>query len=448
MANIQAFRGVRYDLSRVGRLASVVAPPYDVIDTELRQELMQRHPQNVVRLELPQAEGDESEGIQYRRAGVLWRNWRREGILQMDSRPALYVCHQQFEIDGRQVERRGFYCRLGLEPFGEGKVFPHEETHSFAKRDRLHLMRETRANFSPIFGLYEDPAREIQSVLENAIEDSTPIEAVDSSGVRHLLWMVTDIGTIAHAADLLGDRGIFIADGHHRYETACQYRDELAAAAGGPLPSDHPANYVLAGCFGMSDPGLVVLPTHRLFRGVPPLTSQALQERLGAAFECTIAGLGPEAAGEVWAEIELEGEQSSLGLYTRADQTWTVIRLSPAGWEQMQWSSTRSSRWNGLGVSLLHGLVMEELLGLKKLPAPAYVRTIAELVAGLQRGDGSGRDATGQTGSGAAFELAALVLPAALEDVREISLLGERMPAKSTFFYPKLPTGLVINAIE
>lgn len=198
----------------------------------------------------------------------------------------------------------------------------------------------------------------------------------------------------------------------------------------------------------MSDPGLVVLPTHRLFRGVPPLTSQALQERLGAAFECTIAGLGPEAAGEVWAEIELEGEQSSLGLYTRADQTWTVIRLSPAGWEQMQRSSTRSSRWNGLGVSLLHGLVMEELLGLKKLPAPAYVRTIAELVAGLQRGDGSGRDATGQTGSGAAFELAALVLPAALEDVREISLLGERMPAKSTFFYPKLPTGLVINAIE
>ncbi|MFO0261677.1 MAG: DUF1015 family protein, partial [Planctomycetota bacterium] len=109
MANIQAFRGVRYDLSRVGRLASVVAPPYDVIDTELRQELMQRHPQNVVRLELPQAEGDESEGNQYRRAGVLWRNWRREGILQMDSRPALYVCHQQFEIDGRQVERRGFY---------------------------------------------------------------------------------------------------------------------------------------------------------------------------------------------------------------------------------------------------------------------------------------------------------------------------------------------------
>lgn len=448
MANIQAFRGVRYDLSRVGRLTEVVAPPYDVIDSGLQRELAERHPQNVVRLELPQREGDEPEESRYRRAGVLWRNWRREGILQTDSRPALYVCHQSFELDGRQFERRGFFCRLGLERLGEGRVFPHEETHAQAKQDRLQLMRETRANFSPIFGLYEDPWNEVQTLLEGAIEDSTPIEATDAAGVKHLLWMVTDIATIAHAADLLGDRAIFIADGHHRYETAGQYRDELAASQGGFLSTDHPANYLLAGCFSMSDPGLAVLPTHRLFRGVPPLTQGQLVERLGGAFDCRLAGKGPAAACEVWAEIELEGEQTTLGIYSRADDAWTLARLTPAGWEQMQRISSSSQRWNRLGVSLLHRLVVGELLGLRDLPAPAYVRTLEEVISGLRRGDTSERDATGQTGSGAAFELAALVLPASVEDVEEISLQGERMPAKSTFFYPKLLTGLVMNPLE
>jgi uncharacterized protein (DUF1015 family) len=447
MANIQAFRGVRYDLARVGRLAEVVAPPYDVIDAEMQQALVERHPQNVVRLELPQREEGESDENRYRRAGVLWRNWRREGILQTDSRPALYVCHQLFELDGQLIERRGFYCRLGLERFGEGKVFPHEETHSSAKQDRLHLMRETKANFSPIFGLYEDPWNEIQTLLEGAIEDSTPIEAIDSNGVRHLLWMVTDIATIAQAADLLGERAIFIADGHHRYETACQYRDELASASGG-LPTDHPANYLLACCFGMSDPGLVVLPTHRLFRSVPPISSRELTERLGEAFDCSFAGHGPEAASNVWSEIELEGEQSTLGIYTKSDDTWTLIRLTTTGWEQMQRVSASSPRWNGLGVSLLHRLVIEELLGLNGLPAPAYVRNLDELVTGITLGDVSGRDATGQLGTQAAFELAAIGLPASVEDVEEISLLGERMPAKSTFFFPKLLTGLVMNPLE
>lgn len=448
MANIQAFRGVRYDLARVGRLADVVAPPYDVIDAELQRELAARHPQNVVRLELPQREGNEPEESRYRRAGVLWRNWRREGILQTDSRPALYVCHQVFDMAGRPVVRRGFYCRLGLERFGSGKVFPHEETHPQAKQDRLQLMRETRANFSPIFGLYEDPWNEVQTLLEGAIEDSTPIEATDAAGVRHLLWMVTDIATIAHAADLLGERAMFIADGHHRYETAGQYRDELAASQGGVVASDHPANYLLAGCFSMSDPGLAVFPTHRLFRGVPPLTQRQLTEKIGGAFACTLAGRGPEAARDVWAEIELEGEPSTLGIYTRSDDAWTLVRLTSSGREQMQRISHSSPRWNGLGVSLLHCLVISELLGLRELPAPAYVRDLAELVSGLRRGDSAERDATGQTGSGAAFELAALVLPASVEDIEEISLLGERMPAKSTFFHPKLLTGLVMNPLE
>lgn len=448
MANIQALRGVRFDLSRVGKLSDVVAPPYDVIDERLQETLYRRHPHNIVRLELTKAELNEAEENRYRRAGVAWRNWRREGILQLESRPAIYVYHQHFEFEGRQSVRRGFICRLGLERFGEGSVYPHEETHARAKQDRLHLLRESRANLSPILGLYEDDLGEVQELLESAIADRTPLEAHDEEGNRHLVWVVTDIGVISRAADLMGERAIFIADGHHRYETACDYRDELVKAAGGSLPAEHPANYALMACFGMSDPGLVVLPTHRLFRGVPPIRSAELIERLGEAFECEVVGHRPSAAEEVWTQIELEGHAGTIGLYTRLDDTWTLIRLTAMGSDLMDRSSKHSPEWNSLSVSLLHGLVLEQLLGMGKLPSPLYVRTAAEVEQAILTGDSGTRDATGQTRSGEDFQLAALVLPPRVEDVQLVSLQGERMPPKSTFFYPKLLTGLVMNPLD
>lgn len=448
MANIQAFRGVRFDLSRVGKLSDVVAPPYDVIDEGLQDSLYARHPHNIVRLELTKAEPNEPEENRYRRAGVAWRNWRREGILQLESRPAIYVYHQHFEVEGRKFVRRGFICRLGLERFGEGSVYPHEETHARAKQDRLQLLRETKANLSPILGLYEDELGEVQELLESAIADRTPLEALDQEGNRHLVWIVTDIGTISRAADMMGERAVFIADGHHRYETACDYRDELAAAAGGALPTEHPANYALMACFGMSDSGLVVLPTHRLFRGVASISSAELTERLGEAFACEMAGKGPAAAAEVWAEIELEGEPGTLGLYTRQDDTWTLARLTDAGRALMAGCSEHSPEWNSLGVSLLHGLVLEQLMGMRKLPSPLYVRTAGDVERALRTGDFGARDATGQTPSGEDFQFAALVLPPSVEDVQLISLQGERMPPKSTYFSPKLLTGLVMNPLE
>jgi uncharacterized protein (DUF1015 family) len=448
MANIQAFRGVRFDLSRVGKLSDVVAPPYDVIDERLQERLYQRHPQNIVRLELTKVEPNESEESRYRKAGVVWRNWRREGILQQESRPAIYVCHQHFQVEGRSHVRRGFICRLGLERFGEGSVYPHEETHSRAKQDRLQLLRESRANLSPILGLYEDELGEVQELLESAISDRTPLEALDDEGTRHLVWIVADIATISRAADLMGERAIFIADGHHRYETACDYRDELAAASGGSLPAEHPANYTMMACFGMSDPGLVVLPTHRLFRGVAPMSSAELINRLGEAFECEPAAQGASAAEEVWTQIELEGDPGTIGLYTRQDDSWVLARLTESGRELIDRNSEQSPEWNSLSVSLLHRLVLEQLLGMRELPSPLYVRTAGEVEQALVAGDSGTRDATGQTRSGEDFQLAALVLPPRVEDVQLVSLQGERMPPKSTFFYPKLLTGLVMNPLD
>ena len=448
MPHIQAFRGLRYDLGHVGSLSDVIAPPYDVIDPALQDELYKRHPANVIRLELNRDEpGDDATSNRYTRAARFLRNWRSEGVLQIDPDPALYVYHQVFTYQGREYQRRGFMTRVRLERFGEGKIYPHEETHASAKQDRLLLTQACRTNISQIFGLYPDPANEAQERLEAAIVGQTPLQATDHLGVVHRLWVVTDVKAIAEVAALMDPRPMYIADGHHRYETACNYRDQLAAD--GPLSPTHPANFVLTMCVSMSDPGMIVLPTHRLFRGISPLTSADLVSRLGSCFTTRSAGQGPEQAAAVWAEIEAAGEQGTLAFYTARDRQWTLASVTPAGVARIaELAPEHSGDWQSLGVSLLHRLVMDNLLQAKNLPKPMYVHAVDEVVHGLLHGDTVGRDATGQMGAGGQFELAALVMPATVGHVQAISEHGERMPAKSTYFYPKLLSGLVFNPLE
>ena len=232
----------------------------------------------------------------------------------------------------------------------------------------------------------------------------------------------------------MGPKPVFIADGHHRYETACNYRDEVAAANGGSLPLDHPANFVLMMLVGMSDPGLVVLPTHRLFVEPAVATAAELEAKLGDCFTTEAAGHGPAAADSVWETIEVEDQQGTLGLYTAGDQAWTLARITPAGRARMdQVAADHGPAWRNLGVSILHRLVIGELLGAKQIPTPGYVHLVREVVDGL----GTGK-----------YPLAALVMPASVEDIRKVSETGERMPAKSTYFYPKLASGLVFNPLE
>jgi uncharacterized protein (DUF1015 family) len=450
MPQIQAFRGIRYDLGHVGSLSNVVAPPYDVIDADLQKRLYALHSANVVRLILNKDQpGDDDHSNRYTRAARTMRSWLREGVLFTEADPAIYVYHQIFTEGDTSYTRRGFMCRVRLERFGEGNIYPHEETHGSAKADRLKLWTACRANLSQIFGLYPDEENAAQSILERAIAAAAPLEATDHLGVVHRLWPVTDVATITAIIGAMGDRPIYIADGHHRYETACNLRDQFAAAHDGGLPAEHAANYVLMMCVSMDDPGMLVLATHRLFRGLPGITSAQLLERLGDAFRCQPAGKGPERARGLWDEIELEGSQSTLGLYTAEDDLWTVARLTTVGREQLaRVAADHSSDWQSLGVSILHRLIMDTLLGEPDLPAPKYVRDLEEVVRGLQVGDEAGRDATGQAGSGKRFELAALVMPATVDHIRAISGHGERMPAKSTYFYPKLLSGLVINPLE
>jgi uncharacterized protein (DUF1015 family) len=453
MPDVSAFRGIRYDLGHVGSLSDVIAPPYDVIDPDLQDQLYKKHPANVVRLILNRDEpGDDEQSNRYSRAARFFKNWLREGVLFEEGQPAVYVYHQVFDEGGKTFTRRGFMARVRLERIGEGNIHPHEETHSGAKVDRFKLWKACRANLSQIFGLYPDPENAAQSILEEAIVGQTPLEATDHLGVLHRVWPVTDIKVISAVTGAMGGKPAYIADGHHRYETALNLRDDLAeemAARGETLSPEHPANFVLMMCVSMSDEGMLVLPTHRLFRGLPAMTAEQLAAKLGDALTTEPAGKGPDRATTLWEEIEAEGEQGTFGFYTAEDDQWTVARITPAGEKRMaEVASDHCPEWQGLGVAILHRLVVDTLLGQPKLPAPKYVRALPEVPAGLKEGDSAGRDLTGQQGSGGRFELAALVMPATVEHIRAISNARERMPAKSTYFYPKLLSGLVINPIE
>jgi hypothetical protein len=338
-------------------------------------------------------------------------------------------------------------ARVRLEPFGTGQIFPHEQTHSRAKEDRLKLTKACRANLSQIFGIYPDPQSAIQRQLEDAISDPTPLVATDHLGVVHKMWQVTDEPAIARAVALMADRPVFVADGHHRYETACNYRD-LIASQRSVDPQD-PVNFVLMMCIGMDDPGLVVLPTHRLFRGVAPMDSHELRRRLGPAVETIDTLQSPRAAASMWEQIEASGDQACIGLYTAQDDTWSLVQITEHGRAQMQQAAPdKSADWQHLGVAILHELIIKTLLKLTNLPSPSYVHSIPEVITALATGDAAGRDATGQTGTGERFQLAALVQPASVQDIRTVSSHGERMPAKSTYFYPKLLCGLVFNSLE
>lgn len=435
MPSIQAFRGLRYDPKHVGSLSNVIAPPYDVIGKDLQDQLYKAHPANVIRLILNRDEpGDNDSNNRYTRAAKFLKNWRAEGVLTGEADPAVYVYHQIFRYGDREITRRGFMARCRLERFGEGKIYPHEETLSGPKADRLLLTRACRANLSQIFGLYPDPASNAQNLLETAVSKSPPLEATDHLGVVHRMWPLTDPKIVSQLSGEMQPHPIFIADGHHRYETACNYRDELAAAAGGSLLPEHPANFVLMMFISMSDPGLIVMPTHRLFRGLPKMNSAQLIEKLGPHFTTRIAGEGSDLAPTIWDEIEAEGNQGALGLYTAADQRWIVARLTDAGRKRMaEVASERSADWQGLGVAILHRLLIDTLLAGKDLPKPRYVHLVDEVVESLESDE---------------FQLATLVMPATVEHIRRISEHNERMPAKSTYFYPKLLSGLVINSLE
>ena len=433
MADVQAFRAYRYDLARVGNLSDVIAPPYDVIDASLQQALYDRSPYNVVRLILNQeTPADNENNNRYTRAAQALRDWQQETVLAQDSARSLYVYHQDFEVEGKRYTRKGVMARVRLEPFGSGRIYPHEETLAGPKADRLKLFHATAMNLSQIFGLYPDEDGEITAKLDAAIGRTMPIQAVDHLGVVSKLWPIGHQQTISAINGLMGPKPIFIADGHHRYETALKYLEEKRQS-GDVTTADHPANFVLMMLVSMHDPGLVILPTHRLISGVGDLRTEQLTALLNATFHCEKVGTGPDAANMAWEMIEADGSQSLLGFGTVADGVWQTARFRAP--EQMaQLAAEHSEAWRGLGVAILQRVVLDKAMsqggGQAKCQYVHLMREVNEAVAAKK------------------CQVAALVPPATMDHVAQIAGNLEKMPPKSTYFYPKLLSGLVFHSLK
>ncbi len=396
MAVVQPLDGLRYDPARVGDVGQVLAPPYDVITPAEQAELYARSPYNVIRLILPR------EAERAASAARTLREWVAADLLRPDPVPALYLYSQQFSLpDGSTRRRDGLLCRLRLEDFASGVVRPHERTLPGPKADRLAILRATGANLSAIFGLYDRPGEPLRELLGGA--PGTPL--VDVNG-WHQLWRVTDPATIARVQAALASESVIIADGHHRYETALAYRDEQ--------PGNEAARYVLAYLANMEEEGVVILPTHRLVRGPLRLDAPALEARLRASF--TVEPLDPRrrrAAGEIDCVLPDRKLRLRAGPAARArlDGLPPVLR--------------------DLEVELLRRAILEPVLD-TGAEALDFTHDDEEAVAAVAAGRAA---------------VAFLLNPPSMAQVRQVCLAGEVMPEKSTYFYPKLATGLVFSLV-
>jgi uncharacterized protein (DUF1015 family) len=429
VAIVRPFRGLRYDPAVVGSIASVVAPPYDVIGSEEQGRLYDASPYNVIRLDLSR------DSDRYGSASRTFAQWRERGVLVRDREPAFYLYVQRHRLKGgEEHERFGFFARLRLEEFASGRVLPHEKTLASAKADRLALQRSCRANLSSIFGLYDSPDFSLAAVATQTLGTPAWADFEDGAAVRHRFWCVGDDGLRKALQQQLESRTIYIADGHHRYETALRYRDELRAETG--RRSGEPFDYVLAYLVNMAEPGLVVLPTHRMLRELS-IKPAELVSRLRDYFRIEEVARASGARGIVERMRPAAGERR-IGVVLRGEPCFFVL-VARNGENDARLS--RSTALRRLDVTLLHGLVLEgpgSILGLdahREAEAGRWTYTKDE------------EEAVSRVESG---EMAASFLLNAtrVDEVRAVSEAGDIMPEKSTYFYPKIATGLVFNSLE
>jgi uncharacterized protein (DUF1015 family) len=437
MADVRPLPGIRYAAAE--NLAALVTPPYDVISPEAQERYYERDPHNIIRLELGRDEpGDDSLNNKYTRAATLFAEWRLEGVMRQDA-PSLYVYEQTFSVADAERRRVGLLARVRLEPWEARVILPHERTMSKPKDDRLKLMHACAANLSPLMSLYDDPDQELSAILNEATTSAPDADFADDAGERHRLWCLDDPALAATVAAFFAPRQLYIADGHHRYETSLTYRDEVRAERKETF-ADDATDFVLMSLTAIEDPGLVVLPTHRILRGVSADDLATLRERLGRYF--TLTPLEGDSTEE-WrrALVEAGANAPSIALVTR-DSAW-LATLNDAGRAAMAGVTVEEqmpgAAWQGLDVAVLQELVFGEALGVTPEDIRAgervtYTRDAEAAVNAVRAGtDGA--------------SLAALLNPTPPEAMRDVAQAGDRMPQKSTYFYPKLLTGLVINPL-
>ncbi len=435
MPEIAPFRGLRYNPAKVGDLSQVVTPPYDVISPEARDAYHERHPYSAIQLDLGKGPTEGTPETWYVQAGRTFAEWQRQGILVRERAPALYVYEQDFALGQHRLARRGIIALVRLEPYGQGSVFPHERTFILQRRDRLSLMRACPANLSHIFGIYDGPRDPVAALQDDAAAGPPAVGAMDDEGYRHRLWTLTDGAAIARVAEALHGRAVVIADGHHRYETALAFRDECLALDAAPAEARRQKayNYTSMMLVSARDPGLVILPTHRVVRAIPHASTDLLLQDVRRFF--TVEGrdlpVGAEedalrACLQEMGRRGREGEQV-FALYAGGKELYLLMAAAAAH------ADAETAR---LDVGLLHAALFREVL---RIPPDAE--------AGQVTYTQDARIAFGQVAAGAA-RLALFVNATRVEHVMAVASTGRRLPPKSTYFYPKLLTGLVFNRID
>ncbi len=429
MAQVEPFTAIRYTEQD---LSALVAPPYDILDEKDKAALLRKDEHNIVAIDLPHMPPKTAgPDAAYQRAAGEMTSWLDIRAIARDEQPAFYVYHQTYKLGKKTLTRKKFFARLRLEEFGKGQIFPHEQTFGGPKEDRLKLTNSTRCNISPIFGLYPDPKNEVSALLDAAIADRGPDQMAMLDGVQNMLWVVTEETVIKQVQRMLDDKPVFIADGHHRYGTAMMYRQLQVDETGEPTKGD-PVNFVLAVLGGMEDPGATIAPYFRTIVDVPQVTPDALRAALSDTFDWRPTRR-PKDADEL-AVILKEAGPGAMALYFGAAEV--CVTIVPKDEDLLaKLEPKRKPAWRKLPYTVLHRFILDEVITKNlcggKAPAIHYHKTLSEAAS----------DATVSSG------IACLMPATTMQQLRDICTAGELMPQKSTYFFPKLATGMVINPL-
>ena len=440
MADVKPFKGILYNSKHIDDLAKVVAPPYDVISSDYQDDLHQRHPYNVIRLILGKAEPQDSGSHDiHRRSADYFRQWLRDGILKQDEAEAFYLTSVEFNVDHRRVTRYGIIGLVKLEPFEKGIVLPHERTFSKVKTERLSLIKQSSANFCSIFGLYSDTEGLLERLKAGIGTRTAVMDITDDIGARHKLWRLTDAESLRDITAALGPQTIYIADGHHRYETAlnyCQWLKENDPA----FDERHSANYVMMSLCSLEDPGMVIFPAHRLLKDVPADAKTSLLIKLNDFFTIQSISLNQDvdmAVAEADAALAANKDRNAFGLCMSGNGAIQVLVLKE-GVMQTQYGSEMPEPLMDLDVTVLTRLVMMDLLGydrsrLDDAEKISYRTTLHDAVIAVMEGKA---------------DIAFILNPTRIEQVQRVAQHGLIMPRKSTYFYPKIISGQVMNTLS
>ncbi len=426
MAVVKGYKGLRFNCSKAGKIEELVCPPYDIISDKQREEYIKTNPYNIIRLELPKGED------RYNDAAKILNSWLESGILEKEEKPAIYIYEEEFTAYGKRNSIKGIICCVKIEEFSKGVILPHEFTLSKAKEDRLNLMKATNCNFSQIYSLYMDNGKNTLGKINSLSNKEPNIQLTDADNITHRLWIVTDPQIIADICNDFEERKLYIADGHHRYETALNYRNYLRQE--GKAKEGDACDYQMMMLVDMNHPGLVVFPTHRLVRDLESFDAEKVMESCKEYFEIT-----------EYDDISTI-ESNLMGLYNQGkkayafysgNQKYKLLVLKDINIIK-ELLPNASHATQQLDVTVLHTLILEKIFGIDaenmaKQINLTYTKIFDEAILSVDSGQA---------------QCAFILNPTRVSEIRDVASNGEKMPQKSTYFYPKMITGLVMNQLE